>query len=101
MERVYSPAELEATLGDNIKSLRLQRNLTRETLCERAGISLHALKNLESGKGSTLRTLVLVVRALERTEWLGALAPVISINPLTMPRIGESRQRASKRLRSE
>lgn len=46
-------------------------------------MSVRALRNLESGAGSTVRTLVSVLRALGRHEWLNTVAPVATINPLT------------------
>jgi transcriptional regulator with XRE-family HTH domain len=63
MGNMSTPQELEAALGDNLKALRLQKNLNRQMLCERAGISENALRHLEGGKGATLKTLIRVVRA--------------------------------------
>jgi hypothetical protein len=39
-----------------------------------AGVSAETLRALESGHGTTVRTLLNVVRALGREEWLNALA---------------------------
>ena len=89
--------ELEASLGESIKALRLEKNIDQRTLAERAGISPGALKNLESGSGSTLRTLISVLRVLGRQDWLNTVAPIATINPLTMVRNAEPRQRASGR----
>ncbi len=89
-------AELQTGLGDGLRTLRLDRNLDQKTIAARAGLSLHALKNLESGKG-TIKTLVSVLRALEREHWLATVAPVATINPLTLPRAATRRQRASAR----
>ena len=100
MENVYSSDETEFMLGENIKAFRLQKNISRETLCEQAGISLNALRNLELGRGTTLKTLVKVVRALGKQEWLENFAPKATINPLHMVREKEGRQRASRRKRS-
>lgn len=86
--------ELEADVGEQIKSLRLNLNIDRATLALRAGCSVSALKNLESGKGSTLRTLVAAVRALGREDWLRKVAPMATISPLNMPKAGQLRQRA-------
>ena len=58
-----------------------------------------ALKALENGTGSTLRTMVAVLRVLKREDWLKSIAPVASINPLTMTRTANPRRRASKQLR--
>lgn len=97
MESLFNSFELEEKLGEAIKKLRLQKNMTRETLCERAGISLTALRNLECAKGANLKTLIAAVRTLGRQDWLLALAPQISINPLHMVRDKDVRQRASRR----
>lgn len=96
MKPNLTPAELEANLGDSLRALRLDRNIDQRTLAERAGISLRAVKNLEGGSGSTLKTLMAVLRALGREEWLNTIAPVASINPLMLTRNAEPRQRASR-----
>ena len=89
--------EQEEQLGERLKLLRLNQNLNQMTLAERAGISVGALKNLESGSGSTLKTLIAVLRTLGRQEWLSTIAPVATINPLNMPRASQQRQRASRK----
>lgn len=97
----YTSTELETTLGHCLRALRLDRNIDQVTLAESAGISLRALKNLEGGHGSTIRTLVSILRALGREDWLQTIAPVSTINPLTMTRNAAPRQRASRRRASE
>lgn len=88
--------EFEAELGAQIKTLRLKQNIDRATLSARAGCSVSALKNLESGHGSTLRTLITIVRALGREDWLRNVAPMATISPLSMPKTGQLRQRARR-----
>ena len=91
--------EWEGELGRQIRSLRLRHNLDQQQLAERAGIGLNAVKNLERGKGATLRSLVQVLRVLNRVEWLRALAPAVSISPVQMLKTKAPRQRASPRQR--
>jgi transcriptional regulator with XRE-family HTH domain len=100
MESIFSPDELEARLGESLKELRLQKNLDRQTLCEQAGISMNALRHLETGQGSTIKTLIRIVRALDRQDWLLGIAPKVSVNPLHMVRDHSFRQRASRRSRA-
>jgi transcriptional regulator with XRE-family HTH domain len=76
--------EIEADFGRQIRSLRLRKNVTQIELAQRAGVALGALKNLELGKGATLKTLIRVLRALDRLQWLETIAPVVSISPLQM-----------------
>lgn len=96
MNKVSSLKELELLLGENVKKLRLQKNLDRQTLCDRAGISMNALRHLETGAGATVKTLILVIRALDRLTWLETLAPQVSINPLHVIRDKTLRQRARR-----
>jgi hypothetical protein len=62
-----------------------------------AGISESALRHLEGGKGATVKTLIRVIRALDREGWLTGISPQVSINPLHMVREKQPRQRASRR----
>ena len=89
--------EVEAELGRQIRTLRLRQNLDQQQLANRAGIALNAVKNLEGGKGSTLRSLVQTLRALNRAEWLHTLAPAVSISPVQMLKAKAPRQRASRK----
>lgn len=91
------PARLEAELGRQLRVLRLRLNLNQRQLAERAGIALNVVKNLEGGKGSTIRSLALVLRVLERENWLGTLAPAVSISPVQMLSTKAPRLRASRR----
>lgn len=87
----------EAELGRQIRALRLRQNLDQQQLAGRAGIALNAVKNLESGKGATLRSLIQVLRVLNRVDWLRALAPAVSISPVQMLKAKAPRQRASRK----
>lgn len=91
----HTIANLEAQLGASLRALRLDRNIEQATLADRAGVSLNALKNLEGGRGSTLKTLLSVLRALGREDWLKTIAPVATINPLTMTKTAAPRRRAT------
>ncbi|NTV71691.1 MAG: helix-turn-helix transcriptional regulator [Azonexaceae bacterium] len=95
MEASHTLAELEALLGEQVKKLRLSRNIDQTLLAERAGISRRALQNLEAGAGSSTASLLSVVRALGREDWLTLLAPTATINPLNMVRARRERLRAT------
>lgn len=86
--------EQEVELGERLKRLRLNKNWDQKTLAARAGVSVRALRNIEAGQGSTVKTLLSVVRALGRESWLQTIAPVATVNPLTMT------SRASRRVRA-
>lgn len=97
MSDQLTPEEWEAELGQQLRGLRLRQNIDQRHLARRAGIALNAVKNLEAGKGSTLTSLVKVLRALGRADWLRALAPAVSISPLQVLKARPARQRASRK----
>ena len=88
--------EWETTLGRHLRNLRLRQNVDQRRLAEQAGVALNVVKNLEAGKGATVTSLVKVLRALGRADWMGSLAPAVSISPLQMLKAKPSRQRASR-----
>ena len=101
MDVSRTAAELEQLLGERLRELRILRNFDQVSLAERAGVSLNALKHLESGKGARVNSLIKVLRALDRADWLTTLAPAVSISPMQMLK-RESREprRARRRARN-
>jgi transcriptional regulator with XRE-family HTH domain len=92
--------EWETVLGEQVRAARIASELDQEHLAALADISVGALSNLERGKGSSLKTLVAVVRALGRTEWLEALAPPVTVSPMQMLRAKRRSPRARVRVRT-
>ena len=87
----------EAELGRQLRGLRLRQDLDQRTLAERAGVALNVVKNLEAGKGSTVSSLIRVLRALGRADWLSSLSPTVSISPMQMLKAKPVRRRASRK----
>ncbi len=79
-----SSDECELLIGDQFRALRIRADLEQNELAALASISVGALKNLEGGKGSSLKTIVKVARVLGRTDWLNALAPKVSVSPMQL-----------------
>ena len=80
--------------------MRIASDLDQTRLAELADVSVGALSNLERGKGSSLKTLVAVVRAMGRTDWLEALAPPMTVSPIQMLRTKQKAPRARVRARA-
>lgn len=93
---MMTPEEAEVKFGQQLRDLRLRKNINQRQLAEQAGVALNAVKNLENGKGATLTSLVKVLRSLGRVEWLETLAPTVGISPMQMLKAKQPRQRASK-----
>jgi len=89
-------AELQAILGERLRRLRLNRNLDQRTTSEKAGISERALRNLEGGRGSTIETMMRVLKALDYLQGIEMLAPEVNVNPLDLLRQTKTPQRARR-----
>ena len=91
-----SPQTIQVDLGDRLRQLRLNRNLDQAALASKAGISERTLRGLESGEGSSLITLIRVLKALDALASLDAIAPAPTVSPIAMLGRGRAPQRASK-----
>jgi transcriptional regulator with XRE-family HTH domain len=91
-----SVAELQEELGRRLRQLRLSKNLDQRTVAEKAGITRGALQNLEGGHGSSVRTLLRTLKALNHLEGIETLAPEPTVNPLALLRSGKPPQRVRR-----
>ncbi|KAA3641773.1 MAG: XRE family transcriptional regulator [Armatimonadetes bacterium] len=89
-------------LGIRLRQERLNRNITQEELARAAGISIGALRNAESGGGSSLTTFVRMLRALGLLHRVEAVLPEAEMSPIELSkRRGRERLRASGQDRSQ
>jgi transcriptional regulator with XRE-family HTH domain len=86
-------------LGQQVRNARIARNIDQRTLAALANVSIAAVSDLERGAGSSVKTLVAVVRALDRTDWLESLAPSATISPLQALRAKRSGPQPRRRVR--
>lgn len=91
MESPDTTRQLQSDIGRQVRAMRLARNLPQSDLAHQAGVALGALKSLEAGSGATLRTLVSVMQALGRSEWLHSLQPGLATNAPGRLRAGKPR----------
>jgi len=90
--------ELEEHLGEQVRTLRLRADLTIEELAAEAGVAVKTVHNVERGKGSTLATVVRILRALGVENWLSTLAPAEPVSPIAV--LEASRRRRPERQRA-
>jgi transcriptional regulator with XRE-family HTH domain len=87
---------LEQTMGRHLRARRIDAGLSRSELAARANVSVGALKTLEGGTGSSVTTLVKVLRGLGAQDWLDQLAPPAKrFNPLDL--LAERERQARRR----
>jgi transcriptional regulator with XRE-family HTH domain len=88
-----SAEELQRIFGQQLQSLRVAKNLDQRTTAEKAGISEKALRNLEAGRGSSVQSLLRVLKALDSLDGIEMLAPKPSVNPIALLRSTKARRR--------
>jgi transcriptional regulator with XRE-family HTH domain len=91
-----TPEELQIALGERIRKLRLSRNIDQRATAGKAGISEKALRNLESGHGSTVQTLVRTLKALGYLQGIDILAPEATVDPLALLHTAKPQQRVRR-----
>jgi transcriptional regulator with XRE-family HTH domain len=92
---------IETEIGARIKALRLRRNITQQALADASGLSVTAIKGIESG-GGRISTMVAVLRELSALDQLENFIPRITVSPLQLARRkGKQIQRASRSRRPQ
>jgi putative transcriptional regulator len=90
-----SDTAIEVEIGARLKALRLRQNITQQALADAAGLSVTAIKGIESG-GGRLSTLIAVLRELKALDQLEHFIPEVTISPLQLARRqGKKTKRAS------
>jgi len=98
MARISTP-ELQQNLGAALRRLRIELQLTQSDLAQRADIGVSTVVGLERGTGS-ITSLVRVLRALDRSDWLDELSPEIESSPMELLRAARGRPRTPQRVRN-
>ena len=89
--------EMLKTLGENLRASRLAVNLSQQVAAERSGISLKAVRNIETGENSSTLSLLSYCRTLQKTDWLMTLAPSeLDASLFERKDVFKKRQRASR-----
>ena len=87
-----STDEWQSVIGENIRDARIARELDQQSLADRASVNRVTLSRLENGGTTTVATLIKVLRALGREDWLSDLDETGGgLSPLALAR-QESRQ---------
>src|SRR5258708_26801540 len=86
----------QIALGQRIRRLRLMRNMDQQATADKAGVSEKALRNLEAGRGSTVETLLRVLKALEYLQGIEMLAPEATVDPLALLHSSKPQQRVRR-----
>ena len=85
-------------LGARVQRERLNRNLSQAELAERGGVGERTVRYFESGRQTTVETLIRILRALGKMDALDAFLPEPGLSPIELARLkGHERRRAGGR----
>ena len=92
--------ELERELGKHAREFRIRRGLEQTEVAELAGVSDRTVRSLEQGKGSSVSTLLRVMKALGALDGLNNLFPAaVTVDPLALLDRGGMPRRVVKKRR--
>lgn len=89
----------EQHLGEQVRRARQREQYSQSDLAKRANVNRNSVSALERGQGSSLATLIRVVRALGLTNWLDELAPDTGPSPLEL--LQQQQKQQVHRVRSQ
>lgn len=85
-------------IGERVQQRRLNKNLSQGDLAQLAGVSRRAVHLLESGRSTTLTTLLGVLRGLNALAEIENFLPATQVSPIQLAKLqGRVRQRASRK----
>jgi len=91
-----SNTEIVRRIGDKIKRIRLNSNITRDELQALTGIHAKTIGDAEAGKNITMMTFVAIIRGLNMLDQLTELLREEGVSPVMMAKNqGKEPKRAS------
>jgi transcriptional regulator with XRE-family HTH domain len=91
--------EWEVSIGAAIRQLRIEAGLDQEALADRANVSRSSVQALEGGKGTRLRTLLAILRALGRSDLFETIMPSAQPSPMQALAIARRAAKTPQRFR--
>ena len=89
-------SELQVELGQRLRRLRLQRNMPRVELAEKAGVAVGSIVKAEAGEDIRLSTLMALLRVLGGLDQVLQRSPVAQVSPLEAVDLGHERKSARR-----
>ena len=89
-------SEVQSELGARLRRLRLQLNMPRSELAEKAGVAMGSIVKAESGQDIRMSTLLALLRVLGSLDQVLELIPIMPVSPLEMVDLGHERKNARR-----
>lgn len=83
-------------LGQQLRTLRLQKNITQQKMAQKTGLSRITIGETEKGRPPSLLTFIQLLRGLNKLELLNGFMSAPAISPIQMAKMqAKTRKRAS------
>ncbi len=86
-------ARIEIEVGERLKKLRLEYNITQNDLAKKTGLSRVTISKIERGMGVNLSSLIEIMRGLRVLENIAYLIPEQEISPLELIRLKNKKKK--------
>jgi len=92
-----SDNEIIRDIGKRLKTLRLRKNITQESLSKKTGLNRVTISKIERGQKTSLFSLIQILRGLDELQRLDSIIPGETVSPLQLARLKSmQRKRASR-----
>ena len=88
MTDIYALSDITIikTIGAKIKEARIEQDITQKELSKMAGVSMFSISSIENGNNTSILTLVQILRALNRFDFLNLFFKEKEISPVAYAR---------------
>ncbi len=76
--------QIEEELGKRIKARRVDLNLSQSEIAKRSGLARRTITAIENGEGSSLATMIAILRAMNSLDTLESFLPDPGISPIAL-----------------
>lgn len=95
---IMSNEALRKDIGENIRQMRLNAQLSQQALAEKTGLARSTIAAFEAGNGGTIDTMILLLRHLQKLHVLDAFETEAPQSPVAYARhAGKQPQRIHSR----
>ena len=83
-------------IGLKLKELRIGKNMKQKELSDASGVSLFTISAVENGKTTSMLTIIQLLRALERLDYLDRFFQEQAISPIAYSKLLQNNKRRER-----
>lgn len=86
MEDIYALTDkaILLTIGHKLKEARLEQNLSQKDVSAASGLSMFSISQMENGHNTSMLSLIMVLRSLNRLDLLNAMLEEHPVSPIAL-----------------